>query len=135
MESKHYKQRKRQDTSMSRKQNAKQGSIDLTYLHDLADGDQDFIHDIISMFVQDAPGMMQHMQVYFKTQNCDMLKITAHKLKSSVLTLGNQVLGEKLAKVEEACKAGAPDEEEMGTQLKSIYLDINSMIKALQQHI
>jgi HPt (histidine-containing phosphotransfer) domain-containing protein len=71
-----------------------QNYINLEYLQELAEGDQDFIADILSMFMEQTPGSIKNLQQLAAAQNWQQVKALAHKMKSSVVMIGNKQLEE-----------------------------------------
>ena len=77
----------------ARKQPTK-GKVDLTYLQDLADGDENFVNEVITMFLNDAPDVLKQVMLYPQTENYQLLKTSVHKLKSSLRMLGNESISD-----------------------------------------
>lgn len=76
------------------KPNESRKYIDLQYLEEMADGDQTFIAEILSMFVQQTPQNLESLQAYSAEKNWKGVKALAHKMKSSVVMIGNPELEE-----------------------------------------
>ncbi|MDX2002549.1 MAG: Hpt domain-containing protein [Chitinophagales bacterium] len=75
-------------------------ALNLDYLMELADGDQDFVTEVIQMFLADAPEVLRQSIAYLKTGNYTLLKIGVHKLKSSIRMLGNETLAQLAQDIE-----------------------------------
>ncbi len=85
--------------------------IDLAYLNSIAAGDQNFIQEILKMFIEHT---LPDMEILKRNgQNRDMAKCStiAHKMKSSVAMLGNQDATELVSYIEISAKTGEnPDQ-------------------------
>ncbi|MGV3504270.1 MAG: PAS domain S-box protein [Adhaeribacter sp.] len=68
--------------------------INLQYLEEMAEGDQHFIAEILSMFVEQTPRNLEHLQAFSREKDWKGVKALAHKMKSSVVMIGNQELEE-----------------------------------------
>lgn len=64
------------------------GLINLSYLNDLADNDQDFIHEILSIFRTHTPAELEKLETARLAEDLQAIKSIAHKLKSSAANLG-----------------------------------------------
>lgn len=80
--------------------------LNLTYLNDLADGDQDFVHEVLGIFRDHTPAELNKLQIAFETEDRETIKLIAHKLKSSAANLGMEDARQKFIRIEELIKAG-----------------------------
>jgi signal transduction histidine kinase/CheY-like chemotaxis protein/HPt (histidine-containing phosphotransfer) domain-containing protein len=62
--------------------------IDLTYLNDFADGDADFIEQMVHIFIQNSPISLKIILEANQADDIQNLKSEVHKLKSSINLLG-----------------------------------------------
>lgn len=72
----------------SKKESVSENLIDLKYLKDFAEGDSDFINEMIALFLKNTPIAL--VSILESNQNNDIKKLKAeiHKLKSSLGLLG-----------------------------------------------
>ena len=106
----------------------------LSYLKELSGGDAGFMEEIIEMFMSDAPKIVDHANDCFQKTDFDLLKVTVHKLKSSVQVLGNTQLALFIQDIESSAKN--PDKKEQISQmLVKLEDDINSMMGFLAQEL
>ena len=77
---------------------------DMNYLHELAEGDTDFIADILQMFIAEAPESTRSALTHLQQKNFDALRVTVHKLKSSVQVVGGLHLTAIIQEIETAAK-------------------------------
>jgi CheY-like chemotaxis protein len=68
--------------------------INLAYLQELGEGDIDFMTDILSMFLEQTPENIKNLQQMAAAQKWQQVKALAHKMKSSVVMIGNKQLEE-----------------------------------------
>ncbi len=78
------------------------GKIDLTYLKEIADGNNAFIIEMIEVFLQNTPEALAKMNEHFKTQNWEELRQIAHRIKPSYSYMGLPEMQKVLAEIE-AC--------------------------------
>ncbi|KAA5544762.1 response regulator [Adhaeribacter rhizoryzae] len=66
--------------------------INLDFLKEMANGDNNFVQDICSMFIQQTPGNLEQLLNLAKEEKWPDAKALAHKMKSSVVLIGNKEL-------------------------------------------
>lgn len=74
----------------------------LDYLKELSAGDRNFLTEILEMFIAEAPQSIEQSFRYLHEKNFDMLRITVHKLKSSVQVVGGYHLTNLIQDIESA---------------------------------
>ena len=79
-------------------------NLDLKYLNDLSGGDKNFVSEIIEMFIHDVPEIIEQTQDFLLKHDFDLLRITVHKLKSSVQVLGGHGLVALIQEIESQSK-------------------------------
>jgi HPt (histidine-containing phosphotransfer) domain-containing protein len=62
--------------------------IDLTELNKVADGDQEFMQETLTLLVQEIPDNLQLIKEYVTNNDLGSLKKLVHKMKSSVMLIG-----------------------------------------------
>lgn len=101
----------------------------LDYLRELSGGDRDFIAEILEMFISEAPQAMMQSSQYLEQKNYELLRITVHKLKSSVQVVGGNHLTGLISDIEAYAKDSKP---EMLPQMLSMLKDgIGHMVSHL----
>ena len=63
-------------------------TIDLTYLHEIADGSQQFIKKMIETFIEQTPPMLDKMEIYLNEKKWIELSDIAHKMKPTIEFIG-----------------------------------------------
>lgn len=103
----------------------------LDYLKELSGGDLTFIAEILEMFINDAPLAVAQSFGHLEQKNYEMLRITVHKLKSSVQVVGGNYLTALICEIE--CAAAAKvDKPDMFAQMLST---LDSSIRNMVQHL
>lgn len=103
----------------------------LDYLKELSGGDLTFIAEILEMFIHDAPQAVAQSFRHLEQKNYEMLRITVHKLKSSVQVVGGNYLTALICEIEKAAAAKV-DKPDMFAQMLST---LDSGIKSMVQHL
>lgn len=83
----------------------------LDYLKELSGGDLSFIAEILEMFIHEAPQAVAQSFGHLEQKNFDLLRITVHKLKSSVQVVGGNHLTALISDIERTAaeKVDKPD--------------------------
>lgn len=74
--------------------------INLTYLKQIAEGNDTFIIEMIEMFLNKTPEALEEMDECFRSKNWQELRMIAHKIKPSYGYFGMSELQSKLAEIE-----------------------------------
>jgi len=80
--------------------------INTKYLDSITDGDENFQHQLVSIFIDQVPELKNNMLEAFESHNYHRLSEVAHKAKSSVAMMGMSQLREHLARLEQSAKEG-----------------------------
>lgn len=73
---------------------------DLSILSEMVNGDVEFMQELINTFIDIAPIDAQELQEYSDAENWEETSKKAHKLKSSIRTLGVVSLMDLILKIE-----------------------------------
>ncbi len=85
--------------------------INLTNLEELGNGDEEFIKQMVVIFLEDVPKYVEEMESLIQEENWEDAGKMAHKMKSSVKVLGADELVEELIKVEKLKDEQNPKEK------------------------
>jgi len=85
--------------------------IDLSYLNEISDGDQDFVVSILSTFVEEVPKDIDHINKALEENNIAQVGKLAHKNKSTLQLLGLKNLKSLAFDIEQAAKKDASNPE------------------------
>lgn len=82
--------------------NDKKNTVDLTYITELSRGNKAFIKEIISIFLAENPGEIDILEKAVADNDFELVKTTAHKLKSTIPFLGlDKVVGQDVFEMED----------------------------------
>ncbi|WP_205503269.1 hybrid sensor histidine kinase/response regulator [Rufibacter psychrotolerans] len=76
--------------------------IDLTYLENFANGNVEFMQDILQLFIEQTPGLVQEMARAVSLGNWPETRTIAHKIKPSLSLVGIKPLEDLNATIEQA---------------------------------
>lgn len=79
---------------------------DLSILSEMVYGDTEFMQELINTFIEHAPIDSQELVQYASEGNWDETSKKAHKLKSSIRTLGVTSLSDIILRIEMDAKTG-----------------------------
>jgi len=105
--------------------------LDLTLLHEIADGSDEFIVESIAMFLQQIPTSLQDINNAVLAKDWDMVAAAAHKLKATLGFFGMLNSQELIQEIEHSCKTGAPDELDVATKFNQVQAFIAANTGAL----
>ena len=74
--------------------------VDLSYLEDIAGGSNDFIIEMIDMFLEQTPGYLDVIKTGIVDKNWKTVSEIAHKIKPTLAFMGSDVAREAMANIE-----------------------------------
>jgi HPt (histidine-containing phosphotransfer) domain-containing protein len=80
--------------------------IDLDYLKQISNGSNEFISQMITVFMEEIPNEIKNLENHLAKNDCVALKATAHKMKPSFSFMGVKVLEENIHDIETYCAEG-----------------------------
>ena len=80
--------------------------INLDYLNEISDGNNDLLRDLVEMFFEQIPEYQKLLTDLYDKKDWINLGRVAHKAKSAILMVGMNDLAQKLKKLEENAKEG-----------------------------
>lgn len=80
--------------------------INLDYLNEISDGNDDLLIDLVEMFFEQIPEYQKSLTNLYDNKDWYNLGRIAHKAKSAILMVGMNDLAQKLKKLEENAKEG-----------------------------
>ncbi len=75
-------------------------NLDLSYLEDIAGGSNDFIIEMIDMFLEQTPGYFDEIKQAIADGNWKTVSDLAHKVKPTLAFMGSNESKEIMAKIE-----------------------------------
>jgi len=81
----------------------------LTYLYQHAHSDENFVQELLTMFVRDMPSMLHLLEKEYSVGEMEKLSNTAHKMKSQMALLGLEFCKNHLETIEQNAINGLPE--------------------------
>lgn len=85
--------------------------INLEYINNIADGNNDLIKELIEIFISQVPVFISDMNTNYQKQDWKYLSAVAHKAKSSVDIMGLAAMKKKLKRLEIDAQKGINTDE------------------------
>ncbi|MEO0898700.1 MAG: Hpt domain-containing protein [Bacteroidota bacterium] len=104
--------------------------IDTSYLEEIANGDEEFVLEMINLFAEQAPVDIAGLSSGISQKDWNGIYQHAHKLKYAIGSLGRDDLKEKLEEVEDLAK----EEEGMeviGEHFQTVKKEIQAILVQL----
>lgn len=76
---------------------------------DMVDGEVEFMHELIEMYLDDAPEHLDTIRRGFEGNDADAVQRIAHRLKTSVGNLGGRVAQPLVKDLEQQARTGSLD--------------------------
>ncbi len=110
------------NTIMSKETN-KTFEVDLSYLNDIADGNAEFIIDMIDIFIEQTPVYFEQLATAIKEKDWAATAAVAHKIKPTLAFIGVEAARERMAEIERKARdLDHPEEiEEQFNYLNSVF--------------
>jgi HPt (histidine-containing phosphotransfer) domain-containing protein len=75
--------------------------VDLSYLKDIASGSDEFMIDMIDLFLDQTPGYFDQLDQFIKESNWSRVADIAHKIKPTLAFMGVDSARESMAEIEQ----------------------------------
>lgn len=75
--------------------------VDLSYLKDVASGSDEFMIDMIDLFLDQTPGYFEQLEQFITDKNWSKVADIAHKIKPTLAFMGVDSARESMAKIEQ----------------------------------
>lgn len=103
----------------------------LDKINEMAEGDEDFIDSVISVFLEEVPQDLEDLETALDQENHEQAYQLAHKIKPNVDLLGMQQTREAALEIETLGKNGA-DISEMKKIFTMLKKDIHQVVVELK---
>ncbi|MDB4925424.1 Hpt domain-containing protein [Mucilaginibacter sp.] len=94
--------------------------LDLSLLHEIADGSNEFIIESIDMFLQQTPSSLQDISNALEEMDWATASSAAHKLKATLGFFGMLNSQALIQHIELSCKTGAPNSADVSTKFDEV---------------
>lgn len=105
--------------------------VNLDYLNELAEGDKDFIVDMVQTFLDNVPSYIHEFRSLKQNANWDGMEKFAHKSKATFLFMGLNELSSDSAEIERMCKSKS-DAKNIESLLNKMEPQFISVVRELQ---
>jgi DNA-binding NarL/FixJ family response regulator len=85
--------------------------FNLTYLHELSDGDQEFEQEMIGIYLEEVPEALKALKAHFAQASWVELANGIHKMRSKIRILGLEAAMGLSVEIENALKQGLNNQE------------------------
>jgi HPt (histidine-containing phosphotransfer) domain-containing protein len=75
--------------------------VDLSYLKDVASGSDEFMIDMIDLFLDQTPGYFEQLEQHIQERNWTRTADMAHKIKPTLAFMGVDSARESMAEIEQ----------------------------------
>lgn len=104
---------------------------DLSYLKEISGSDQDFIKEIIELFIKQMPDSIETMREALANNDPVTIGETAHKAKPSAIYVGNKKLEQNLRTLQEL-KNENQVKDDTAKLIEQVAEDSNKIIEELK---
>lgn len=80
--------------------------ISLAYLHDIADGSNEFMVEMIDIFLQQTPDYIQQIELGIRTKDWSTVAEIAHKIRPTFAFIGVDEAKEVMSLIETKARSG-----------------------------
>lgn len=120
------------------KNNNTEFDIDLTYLRDVSSGSNEFMIEMIDLFLEQTPGYFDQLEQLIMEANWSNVADIAHKIKPTMSFMGVGSAGEKMSEIEQNARTGknldaiSPIFNQLKDMSESLYFKLSQIKKELQ---
>lgn len=106
--------------------------IDLDYLDQLSEGDDDFTISMLSYFLENTPGVLNDMKQFYQDKDWKSLRNVAHKFKPQLTFMGIKSVFNEVETIEQnsANEVNTDDIPELLKKVEAVCVDAMEEIKA-----
>lgn len=117
-----------------KKGNESNSSFNLQYLNEVADGNQEFIKEMIDIFLEDMPKFMQEIVDCSKKDDLECMERLAHKSKSMAGYIMADDLQNKFKKLEAMTSNNSADTDDIHALVSDLDRRTENIIDQLKNH-
>ncbi|MBA3704591.1 MAG: Hpt domain-containing protein [Bacteroidetes bacterium] len=107
---------------------------DLSYLKELSNGSNQFMTEMITLFITQTPEALDSMEKHLKNKDWKLLRTVAHKIKPSISFVGLKEIESDIRTVEESA-ANETGLERLPDLISKINEVCNEGIKELKEEL
>lgn len=107
--------------------------LDLSFLHEIADGSDEFIVESIDMFLQQTPMLISSIEEALTKSDWETAARASHKLKPNLGFFGMPISQATIQEVELGCRDGANNRDEILKKFDQVKATVNANLVTLQK--
>lgn len=105
----------------------------LDKINEMADGDQDFINSVISVFLEEVPQDLQDLETAIENKDYEVVYKMAHKIKPNVDLLGMEQTRATALEIETLGKSPDDNIDQIEERFPMLKKDIHQVISELEK--
>jgi HPt (histidine-containing phosphotransfer) domain-containing protein len=105
---------------------------DLNYLKKYSSDDDEFVIEMVELFVANTPGFLKEMETAFREGDHNIIARTAHKIKPSMSFMGIPNGKELCMELEEIAKSESIQKEQLESKMYSLIELCSNAIEELK---
>ncbi|MHB1178889.1 MAG: Hpt domain-containing protein [Daejeonella sp.] len=106
--------------SDSPNQNTTEFNLDLTYLRDVSSGSNEFMIEMIDLFLDQTSGYFENLEKFIKEENWAKVADVSHKIKPTLAFMGANAAKESMGEIENNAR-NLTNTETIGTAFKALH--------------
>ena len=95
--------------------------IDLSYLRDVSSGSNEFMIEMIELFLEQTPAFFEQLNKFIAEENWDRVADIAHKIKPTLAFMGADAAKESMEEIESNAR-NLTNTDSIAPAFKSLYL-------------
>lgn len=107
---------------------------DLSMIIEVSGGDEEFVRKMVALFIETVPVNLKELNTYLEAGNWEMVSKMAHKLKSTIDSMGIHSLNQDIRTVEHTAKK-KESLENIPALVHNMNIIIDQCIKQLEAEI
>jgi CheY-like chemotaxis protein len=108
-------------------------SYDLTKLKELSRGDEEFVNNMIEIFLQHTPPALEEIEQALATEDYDTLARIAHRIKPSIESMGISQLDGVAKDIERYAKSEEIDHRDLSLKVSFLVDTLSFVLKNLRE--
>lgn len=109
-----------------------QFNIDLTYLRDVSSGSNEFMIEMIDLFLDQTPDYFNQLDKYIKEENWAKVAEISHKIKPTLAFMGADAAKDSMADIETNAR-NLTDTEKIGPAFSALYVFSEDLFLKLKE--
>ena len=122
------------DEETGNNMNSNEKLYDLSLIESISGGDKDFVRKMIDLFIETIPPNVKELNTFSVQQNWEMVSKMAHKLKSTLDSMGIHSIKQEIRTIEQSAKTGQ-DVDVLPGLIRKVTQTVDACIKQLENEM